>query len=165
MSVEFGPSEDELQKKGVSKKERVDTPGLSEGVSSVKRGVKGVATSRFPHPIDAVTNELALKLFDCIKEACRLSRVAVMVIPAGKAVPEGIRAHTVSKEIRDFFSVIAKEGLYKKWIEAVAEQTQKEIQVERQENRNKKYRQVLKKRFRDYLNQLKEKQGGTPSAP
>jgi hypothetical protein len=164
MPVEFGSSEDDMQKKEISRKAAVDSPGTIEEAASIKNGVKGGDAPDYPQPVDAQANEVALRKFDAIGESYRLSQVAVMAIPEGKAPPKGTRVHKVSKNTGNFFRVIAKEGLYKKWIESIAKQAQNEIQVERQENRNKKYRQVVKKRFLDYLQELKNKQRGAPPA-
>jgi len=163
MSFNLGVSSDNLPDKdsGVSK--------IGEGAPTEAQGSSGTeksdapATQPFPNPIDAEVNVVAMQEFDKINEGARLQVVSKMFIPEGKSPIEGVNYHRISTKV-DTFRILSKEGFYQKWIKAVSESTKKELELERQENRLKKYRSGMKDRFLDYLKHVQEK-GNGGSAP
>ena len=109
----------------------------------------------FPQEVDAQVYSVANEKLAEMSEQSGAEVLSKMFVPEGKEPIQGINYHKVTREV-DTFRTLSKEGFYQKWIQAVNESTNKEIEVERMEKNLKEYRQLLKERFYDYLKEIQQ---------
>lgn len=160
MPVNFNDSSENIPDKGSN------LFPIGEGKSAAKLSFYGAddpGQKKFPNAIDAEVNAVAREEFDNINEGARLQVVSKMFVPEDKSPVKGVNFHRITTHV-DTYRILSKEGFYQKWIKAVSDSTQKEADLERQENRLKKYQGKMKDRFLDYLKNIQEKRNGGSAA-